>query len=151
MSSTYIAFEKIARTNILHISCSPFFLLGSCLVMSDLQMYTVGWICASLTDHAAAKALLDKEHPIFERPASRDNNIYTLGEVAKHNVVITALPDGKHGLSETACLGRDMMHTFPNIKIGLSVGVAGGVPGPRKDIRFGDVVVGTEVYRSVSV
>jgi nucleoside phosphorylase len=110
-------------------------------------MYTVGWICASTTDYAAAKALLDKEHPIFERPASRDNNIYTLGEVAKHNVVITALPDGKHGLTETACVGRDMMHTFPNIKIGLSVGVAGGVPDPGEDVRLGDVVVGTEVFQ----
>ncbi|KAL4813167.1 hypothetical protein BDW67DRAFT_188021 [Aspergillus spinulosporus] len=115
--------------------------------MSNPRVYTVGWICASTTDYAAAKALLDKEHKLFKRPASRDNNTYTLGEIAKHNVVITTLPDGEHDLTETACAGRDMMHTFPNIKIGLLVGVAGGVPSLGKDIRLGDVVVGTEVLQ----
>ncbi|KAL5044328.1 hypothetical protein BDW71DRAFT_209332 [Aspergillus fruticulosus] len=115
--------------------------------MPNPQPYTVGWICASTTDYAAAKAFLDEEHPILKRRAARDSNIYTLGKIATHNVVITTLPAGKHGLMETACVGRDMMHTFPNIKIGLAVGVAGGVPGSGKDIRLGDVVVGSEVFQ----
>ncbi|QYT05220.1 hypothetical protein H0G86_012114 [Trichoderma simmonsii] len=39
-----------------------------------------------------------------------------------------------------------LIHTFPNIRFGLMVGVGGGVPkspnsDPRKDIRLGDVVV----------
>ncbi|KAL4972651.1 nucleoside phosphorylase [Aspergillus desertorum] len=115
--------------------------------MLNRQSYTVGWICASTTDYAAAKAILDEEHPILKRPASRDGNTYTLGKIAEHNVVLTILPDGKDGLTETACLGRDMMHTFPNIKIGLTVGVAGGAPGAGKDIRLGDVVVGSGVVQ----
>ncbi|KAL4999824.1 hypothetical protein BDV10DRAFT_183971 [Aspergillus recurvatus] len=115
--------------------------------MPNPQSYTVGWVCASTTDYAAAKAFLDEEHPIPKRQASRDNNTYTLGRIAKHNVVITTLPDGKHGLTATACVGHDMMHTFPNIKIGLTVGVAGGVPGAAKDLRLGDVVVGSGVIQ----
>jgi nucleoside phosphorylase len=34
-----------------------------------------------------------------------------------------------------------MLHSFPNIKIGLMVGIGGGVPGKTHDIRLGDVVV----------
>lgn len=34
-----------------------------------------------------------------------------------------------------------MVHTFPNIRIGLLVGVRGGVPSRNHDIRLGDIVV----------
>jgi hypothetical protein len=34
-----------------------------------------------------------------------------------------------------------MMHSFPNIRIGLLVGVGGGAPSPKHDIRLGDIVV----------
>jgi nucleoside phosphorylase len=34
-----------------------------------------------------------------------------------------------------------MLYSFPNIRIGLMVGISGGVPGQKQDIRLGDVVV----------
>jgi nucleoside phosphorylase len=34
-----------------------------------------------------------------------------------------------------------MVHSFPNIRIGLMVGIAGGAPSRKRDIRLGDVVV----------
>ena len=34
-----------------------------------------------------------------------------------------------------------MMHSFPNVRIGLMVGIGGGVPSSRHDIRLGDIVV----------
>lgn len=34
-----------------------------------------------------------------------------------------------------------MIHTFPNIRIGLMVGIGGGAPSTKHDIRLGDVVV----------
>jgi nucleoside phosphorylase len=34
-----------------------------------------------------------------------------------------------------------MMHSFPNIRIGLMVGIGGGAPSPKHDIRLGDIVV----------
>jgi hypothetical protein len=33
------------------------------------------------------------------------------------------------------------MHSFPNIRIGLMVGIGGGAPSPKHDIRLGDIVV----------
>lgn len=103
--------------------------------------YTVGWICAILTEYVAARAFLDEE---YEKPAtlsSHDQNAYTLGKIGVHNVVIAVLPDGEYGTSPAAVVARDMMHSFNNIRIGLMVGIGGGVPSERHDIRLGDVVV----------
>jgi nucleoside phosphorylase len=70
-----------------------------------------------------------------------DNNSYTLGRMGKHNVVIAVLPDGEYGIASAANVARDMLHSFPNVRIGLMVGIGGGVPSKKHDIRLGDVVV----------
>ena len=35
-----------------------------------------------------------------------------------------------------------MVHSFPNVRIGLMVGIGGGAPSKKHDIRLGDIVVG---------
>lgn len=105
--------------------------------------YTVGWICAIKVEYVAAQVFLDEEH---EGPASvsqHDNNSYTLGRIGKHNVVIAALPFGEYGTTSAATVARDMIHSFPNVRIGLMVGIGGGVPSETHDIRLGDIVVST--------
>ena len=111
-------------------------------VMSDPKDYTVGWISALSTEYVAAQAFLDKQHEPPASVSSNDNNNYTLGQIGKHNVVIAVLPDGEYGLSTAAGVARDMVHSFPNIRIGLMVGIAGGAPSKKHDIRLGDIVVG---------
>ncbi|KAJ3496369.1 hypothetical protein NLG97_g2707 [Lecanicillium saksenae] len=103
--------------------------------------YTVGWICALTTEYVAAQVFLDEEHmpPTFTAP--HDNNDYTLGRIGKHNVAIAVLPGGEYGTASAAGVARDMLHTFPNIRIGLMVGIGGGAPTSKHDIRLGDVVV----------
>ncbi|KAL7948778.1 purine and uridine phosphorylase [Trichoderma barbatum] len=66
---------------------------------------------------------------------------YTLGRIGKHNVVIAALPYGEYGTASAATVAGDMSHNFPNIKIRLMVGIGGGAPSERHDIRLGDIVV----------
>jgi nucleoside phosphorylase len=56
-------------------------------------------------------------------------------------VVIAVAPDGEYGTQSAATVARDMVHSFPNVRIGLMVGIAGGVPSPKHDVRLGDVVV----------
>lgn len=102
--------------------------------------YTVGWICAIATEYVAAQELLDIEHPRPEHLSPHDNNCYTLGKIGDHNVVIAVLPDGEYGKTSGASVARDLLHSFPNVRIGLMVGIAGGAAG-RHDIRLGDVVV----------
>ncbi|KAL7799987.1 hypothetical protein V8C37DRAFT_407087 [Trichoderma ceciliae] len=105
--------------------------------------YTVGWICAINTEYVAAQAALDEEHERPESVALGDHNDYTLGQVGKHNVVIAVLPDREYGTDSAAIVAKDMMHCFTNIKIGFMVGIGGGAPSERHDIRLGDIVVST--------
>jgi nucleoside phosphorylase len=109
--------------------------------MSNTQDYVVGWICAIHTEYVAAQTFLDDRHEGPESVSTYDNNDYTLGRIGKHNVVIAVLPDGEYGTSSAAGVARDMLHSFPNIRIGLMVGIGGGAPSPNHDIRLGDVVV----------
>jgi nucleoside phosphorylase len=103
--------------------------------------YTVGWICAISTEYVAAQAFLDEKQEGPEYVSPNDNNDYTLGKVGKHNVVIAVLPDGEYGISSAVGVARDMLHSFPNVRIGLMVGIGGGAPSPKHDIRLGDIVV----------
>jgi hypothetical protein len=92
--------------------------------------YTVGWICAISTEYVAAQAFLDEEHEGPKYVSLNDNNDYTLGKVGKHNIVIAVLPDGEYGTSSAASVARDMLHSFPNVRIGLMVSIGGGAPSP---------------------
>jgi nucleoside phosphorylase len=102
--------------------------------------YTVAWICALPLEMTAAKSMLDKVHPSLSQPQS-DINVYTLGDVSGHNVVITCLPSGIYGTTSAATVLAHMTSTFPSLRFGLMVGIGGGVPGGSTDVRLGDVVV----------
>ncbi|KAH0493756.1 hypothetical protein TgHK011_000407 [Trichoderma gracile] len=109
--------------------------------MSNPEDYAVGWICAISTEYVAAQSLLDEKHGTPSSVARHDNNDYTLGRIGEHNVVIAVLPDGEYGIASAASVARDMLHSFPNVRIGLMVGIGGGAPSLSHDIRLGDVVV----------
>lgn len=105
------------------------------------ECYTVGWICAVKTEYVAAQLFLDEKHGRPHQQSQHDGNDYTLGQIGKHKVVISTLPGGEYGTSAATGVARDMLHSFPNIRIGLMVGIAGGAPNKDHDIRLGDVVV----------
>jgi nucleoside phosphorylase len=101
--------------------------------------YGIGIICALLEEKAAMEMMLDEEHEQLEQQ-SRDHNSYTFGKIGKHNVVIACLPGGYQGKAAAATVAVHMMYSFP-IKLGLMVGIGGGVPSQVPTIRLGDVVV----------
>jgi nucleoside phosphorylase len=115
------------------------------------QDYRVGWICAVQTEYVVACEFLDEEHPEVPSSSEHDDNTYTLGRIGDHNVVIACLPKGKYGLTSAASVAKDMLRTFPSIRIGLMVGIGGGAPTKKHDIRLGDVVVSSPVRRSGGV
>lgn len=102
--------------------------------------YTVGWVCALSDELTAAQEMLDEEHQDLP-PNNNDSNIYTLGSIGAHNVVLACLPAGQTGTNSAAALAMQMKTTFPAIRFGLMVGIGGGVPRKEADIRLGDVVV----------
>ncbi|OQE16196.1 hypothetical protein PENSTE_c025G10455 [Penicillium steckii] len=109
--------------------------------MSDPKSYTIGWICAIITEYVAAQCFLDEKHDIPENLPNTKND-YTLGRIGKHNVVTSVLPLGSYGSASAAQVAENMLYNFPNVRVGLMVGIGGGVPFPN-DVRLGDVVVST--------
>ncbi|OQV03704.1 hypothetical protein CLAIMM_08718 [Cladophialophora immunda] len=102
--------------------------------------YEVGWICPMLLEQIPALQMLDEEHERLAQPAG-DHNVYTLGSIHGHNVVIAGLPDNDN--PSAAVVLTQMKMTFPKLKFGLLVGIGGGVPVKTDTgmIRLGDVVV----------
>jgi nucleoside phosphorylase len=102
--------------------------------------YTVGWICAIKIEETAAKAMLDDLHePLPQR--RNDSNVYILGRIGKHNIVIACLPAGKLGTPSAAITATNMFRTFTELRFCLMVGVGGGLPTDGPGVRLGDVVV----------
>jgi nucleoside phosphorylase len=105
--------------------------------------YTVGWICAIQTEYVAARVFLDEVHEDLVAVSPDDSNDYTTGKIGEHNVVIAVLPDGEYGKSSAGRVAAEMIRSFCNIRFGLMVGIGGGAPSKKHDIRLGDIVVGS--------
>ena len=102
--------------------------------------YTIGWVCALPIELAAAQEMLDEEHEGLPQELN-DPNIYTLGRIGEHNVVIACLPAGQTGTHSAAAVAVQMKTRFNAIRFGLMVGIGGGVPSTVHDVRLGDVVI----------
>ncbi|CAG9974757.1 unnamed protein product [Clonostachys byssicola] len=114
--------------------------------LENADVYTIGWIAALPIERAAATALLDDRHSVpqdFEQNSS-DSNSYTWGRMGVHNIVIASLPDGQYGTTSAATTASNLLASLPQIRIGLMVGIGGGIsrPAQERDVRLGDVVVG---------
>ena len=51
------------------------------------------------------------------------------------------MPDSEYGTASAASVATNILNSFPNIRIGLIVGIGGGVPSKKHNVRLGDVVV----------
>ena len=114
-------------------------------VLESPSLYSIGWIAALYIERAAATALLDERHdpPRGFLQQLNDSNSYTWGRMGKHNVVIASLAAGVYGTTSAATTALSFLSSLPQIKIGLLVGIGGGIARPDEgvDIRLGDVVV----------
>ncbi|KAL7897410.1 nucleoside phosphorylase domain-containing protein [Trichoderma sp. TUCIM 5745] len=91
--------------------------------------YTVGWVCALPTELSAAIYMLDKRHPDLKQPRG-DFNAYVLGKIERT------------GTASTATVAAQMISSFPNIRLGIMVGIGSGIP---QKVQLGDVVISTPV------
>ncbi|OJJ07255.1 hypothetical protein ASPVEDRAFT_88510 [Aspergillus versicolor CBS 583.65] len=106
-----------------------------------LNEYQIGWICALPVEAAAAQEMLDEDFGTLEEQDTSDTNIYTLGRIGKHHVVIACL-GGQYGTTSATTVANHMTRTFSkSLRIGLMVGIGGAIPSAANDIRLGDVVV----------
>lgn len=107
------------------------------------EWYHIGWIAALPIELAAARAMLDEEHtqPLDFVQPQNDSNCYNWGRIGDHNVVIASLPAGVYGTTRAATTASQLLSSFPQIRVGLLVGIRAGIPTGDVDIRLGDVVV----------
>lgn len=109
------------------------------------ESYVVAWIAALSIERAAAVAMLDEEHatPSGFTRHENDANVYTWGRVGEHNVVIASLAAGDYGTTSAATTASSLLASLPSIRVGLLVGIGGGIarPDDDRDIRLGDIVV----------
>ncbi|KEY70793.1 hypothetical protein S7711_03288 [Stachybotrys chartarum IBT 7711] len=110
--------------------------------MASRDDYAVGWVCALPVEVAAAKATLDRVHdnpPPDWNPD--DNNNYILGSLQGHNVVVAYPSSGGCGKTSVADVATQLHASYTSVRFNLMVGIAGGVPDTKENIRLGDVVV----------
>ena len=107
--------------------------------------YTIGIITALEKEYAAVKALL-KDCKAEKKQGSGAGRRYIGGKISsisggEHNVVLALADMGNNVAATRATL---LLNHFPTIETVLMVGIAGGVPSPRKPedhVRLGDVVI----------
>ncbi|KAF9872076.1 hypothetical protein CkaCkLH20_10413 [Colletotrichum karsti] len=102
--------------------------------------YRVAWICPMEVEQIAAEEMLDEEHDDLPQ-SEADHNVYKLGSINGHNIVIAGLHET--GNCSAAAVVTQMRMTFRKLKFGLLVGIGGGVPVATDCgmIRLGHVVV----------
>ncbi|KAJ5703568.1 purine and uridine phosphorylase [Penicillium malachiteum] len=104
--------------------------------------FQIGWICALPIEAAAAAEMLDEDFGILQEQDAADTNTYTLGRVGRHHVVIACLPGGQYGTTSATTVANNMIRTFSkSLRVGLMVGIGGGIPSATHDIRLGDIVI----------
>ncbi|KAL4911651.1 purine and uridine phosphorylase, partial [Aspergillus aurantiobrunneus] len=106
------------------------------------EEFQIGWICALPIEVAAAKEMLDENFGLLDEQDATDPNTYTLGRIGKHYIVIACLPGGQYGACAATTVANNMIRSFSkSLRIGLMVGVGGGIPSADHDIRLGDIVI----------
>ncbi|KAJ6103492.1 hypothetical protein N7486_005919 [Penicillium sp. IBT 16267x] len=112
------------------------------MVCPSRETFQIGWICALPIEAAAAMEMLDEIFGPLDSQDMSDTNTYTLGRIGQHFVVIACLPAGQYGNTSATTVANNMLRTFSkSLRVGLMVGVGGGIPSTAHDIRLGDVVI----------
>lgn len=117
----------------------------------DRDAFEIAIICALTIEADAVIAIFDDfwEHEEQYTMADGDTNSYTIGRIAQHNVVLVHMPG--IGKVSAANVATNLRSSFPRIRLGLLVGICGGVPfinSVQQEIALGDVIISTQVVQT---
>jgi nucleoside phosphorylase len=112
--------------------------------------FKIAIICALPVECNAVEALLDK---VYETDgfsygkAVGDLNAYTIGRLGNQDVVLAYMPS--MGNISAAMVASNLRFSFREIKVGIIVGVCGGVPKTPGGVQIflGDVIISTSVIQ----
>lgn len=106
------------------------------MAMPSAQSFRIG---ALNVEFNAVTSMLDDR---FGQDVRFRESILTCGRISAHNVVVVPLPSGSPGTISASTEVNQMKSKFPSIKFdALMVGIGGGTPRPKRDIRLGDIAV----------
>ena len=121
----------------------------------SLDDYRIAVICALQIEADAVEDMFDEdwEEDQKYRIPENDPNTYTMGRIGEHNVVLAHMPG--IGKANSANVAASFRLSFNKIRLGLVVGICGGMPfireqisDPREvDVFLGDVIISTEVFQ----
>ncbi|KAF2230381.1 purine and uridine phosphorylase [Viridothelium virens] len=113
--------------------------------------FDIAIICALSIEADAVLGVFDEfweeEGDSYGKAAS-DSNTYTTGRIGKHNVVLAHMPG--MGKNASASVAANFCSSFNCIRLGLVVGICGGVPADitkGEEMLLGDVVISTGVVQ----
>jgi nucleoside phosphorylase len=111
----------------------------------DRKGFEIALICALPIESDAVEASFDEfwEEDYTYGKAPGDQNTYTLGRIGNHNVVLAFMPG--MGKGHSASVAASFRSSFEGVKLGLVVGICGGVPRAEhgEEILLGDVIIST--------
>jgi nucleoside phosphorylase len=113
--------------------------------------FGIAILCALRLEADAVMGMFDEfwEVDALMMKAKGDPNSYTTGRIGVHNVVLAFMPGMGKGAS--ASVAASLRSTFTGIRLGLVVGICGGVPPveevEREEMLLGDVVISTAVIQ----
>jgi len=114
--------------------------------------FEIAIICALQIEADAVQAMFDgfwdEDEDNSYGKAAGDPNAYTTGWIGRHNVVLAHMPG--MGKSESASVATSFRSSFSGIRLGLVVGICGGVPSmveEGKEMLLGDVVISTGIVQ----
>ena len=87
--------------------------------------------------------MLDEDHDNLPQEANHPN-LYTLGRIGEHNIVIVCLSAGYIGTNSAAATIGQMKSKFPSIQYNL-------IPYAEADIRLGDMVISQSHYNGIAL
>ena len=112
--------------------------------------FQIAVICALQIESDAIEAVFDETYDSTLYGTSQgDDNSYTTGRIGRHHVVLAYLPN--MGKAASAAAASSLKTSFPQIQLGLLVGVCGAVPnageGNARAILLGDVIISEGVIK----
>jgi nucleoside phosphorylase len=112
--------------------------------------FQIAIICALPLESDAVEAMFDDfwEKDDTYGKAGGDSNAYTTGRIGGHNVVLVFMPG--MGKGHSASVTASLRSSFEEIRLGLVVGIGGGVPSTPddgKEILLGDVIISTGIVQ----
>lgn len=123
----------------------------------DGHVFEVAIFCALSFEADPIIALFDdrwEDGGQFAKAAGDTNN-YTIGRMGQHYVVLAHLP--YIGKAPAANAAANLRFTFPRIRLGLLVGVCGGVPffydqdhdqGTKREVILGDIIISKQITQA---